>query len=547
TGLFFCLLSGCSAQRPAAETAAAYSEPAAESPVDEEESSTSEPQSFSSDEKLAELGEKPPMVPAPSSSCPRGEIPARHSCEDAELKLSEALALSESPEDRDSALAELEECQEYPLPWLRALRAELGDGTCADVLVEPLFASEEKLTREQHERLLALGWAAWLRRLAVDPPPPPSGRTKAELLAYFQSTLFPWIKEQSLGIQEIATWGSELKGYPKGVVAIEAGMADMRFVEIARRVPIPEEFSGVQEAVDLYYSELDLALEARKARGRDAALVGLGSYLGEGVLKDRRLDEARGLLSRVFGGGRINALDEILFPEPRQLEPETPRERIAAEIPTPYLGVAIDYPAPEPRLVRFSLSRGYPRFFAQAVNQATESGDLRALDAYASFLLGRTYYQGRYFLRAEALLTELLDSSEKENGSGGSSQGAAFEPAELRFLRALSTALMAGPATPVQLIAQGPIYADAAANFAILAAFESSSPLLKGQARFDSAYLREISAPPADALWWQQAAKEYEEAAQLLNGEQAAVARERAKAAAEIGRVIQEESPQASP
>src|SRR5690606_3553830 len=119
-----------------------------------------------------------------------------------------------------------------------------------------------------------------LRRLATTPPSPPAASDKPTLEAYFKDTLFPRITEQSSAIHRLAERGARLGGYARGIVAVEAGMADMRFVEIARAVPIPKEMQSDPEVRDVYYASRDEALEPRKQRGRNAALAGLSELAG---------------------------------------------------------------------------------------------------------------------------------------------------------------------------------------------------------------------------------------------------------------------------
>src|SRR5690606_4508830 len=99
---------------------------------------------------------------------------------------------------------------------------------------------------------------------------------KLMLQQYARGPMQRWVTEQATAIQALGALGSEIGYYGRAVVAVEAGMADMRFIDVVREVPVPEEFRGDAELEEVYYQGLERALEPRKERGRDAALVGLG-------------------------------------------------------------------------------------------------------------------------------------------------------------------------------------------------------------------------------------------------------------------------------
>lgn len=480
--------------------------------------------------------------------------------------LAAALAVNAS-EARDAALALLEPCDSWPRDVLRALRAELAPAECGDELVSERLAPSEDSAEsragapaatgasvEVQETLLALALGARLRRLAVDPPAPPAADDKETLQAYFQETLFPWITEQSSAIHQLAERGARLGGYARGIVAVEAGMADMRFVEIARAVPIPREMREDAELRDTYYASLDEALEPRKRRGRDAALAGLRELAAVGVLEDTRLVAARGLLSRVYGGHRIDALDRLLLPtDPPAAQAAAPSGsaapsgavpsgsaapssavpsgsaaapardahsvQLAAQIPTFYVPWLLPEVETDAELLSGFLRQGLPRSVRLDLGSRTLDERTALLLARGHIELGRTYFAAEHFAQAQKLL-----------------QGRSSD--EARFLAALATALMAGPRDAVELLARGPRFADALGNLEGLDQIADSRGPFAGLARFDATYLRELVAPPEDAAYWEKLAAGYDKAATALSSSEQKEARARAEAARATARAI---------
>jgi hypothetical protein len=413
---------------------------------------------------------------------------------------------------------------------LRALRAELAPPECGDVLVAPLLDEAANLVpaREVSDTLLALGLAGRLRRLAVDPPPPPGDHDKATLQAYFKDTLFPWISRQADAIAELSRAGAALRGYAQGIVAIEAGMADMRFVEITRGVPIPTEMAGDAELRNTYYASLDEALEPRKERGRDAALVGLGQLAQVGVLHAPRLTATRELLSRVYGAHRLDALDALLLPPLPALAPSTTEDAAAlallANTPTYYAQFVVPEASTSTdeavaRRLRAALDQGVSHATQQELMTSPPGDQSARLLARAKLELGRTYFRAEDFAAAERLL---------QQRSGD----------EAVFLEALATALLAGPRNAAELIRRGPRFADALGNLEALDAVAKSKNQWSGAAAFNAAYLRELVAKPGDAAYWQTLEKSYQSAARQLTGSERKEAEARAAAARDTARSI---------
>ncbi len=480
-------------------------------------------------------------VPSAPAACEKGQpLPERRSCSEPRADLASALA--QAADLRDAALSSLESCEQFAAGLIRALRAELGPAECADVTVLPLVGEGidvQGIPEDIRETLTALGLGARLRRLGNDPPAPPPSRGREELETYFRETLFPWISEQAQAIFVMASQGRELSGYARGIVAIESGNADMRFVEIVREAPISKEIADHEEARDVYYATLDEQLEPRKQRGRNAALVGLKEMARMGVRESERVRSARRLLSKVFGGTRVNALDALLVP-PLSPEPaQTDSAGIAARVPTAYTTSLIGPTPLSANLVRAHLQMG----MTQALrNEVTASSDpvSKLLLVRALFESGRTYFRSEDFQAAEALLSTLLDAA-------AASALSADQVSEARLLRALSVALMAGPKDATEVIATGPRFAESLGNFVLLDSLALEKSQTGGRAAFDAAYLRELIAPPGAPDYFRDLAERYRTAARSLSGDEKRIASERAVACDEIARKIARPASSSSP
>lgn len=474
----------------------------------------------------------PAVPPAPDSCTLGGPLPAQAQCTEARPDLAEALA--QEAIERDAALAKLETCVEFPRGVIRALRAELGEAECGDVLVLSVIGADAittDLRGDVRETLVAIALGARLRRLVQDGPEPPHDHSKATLDEYFQTALFPWTSSQAQAIFSMASQGTQLSGYARGIVAVEAGNADMRFVELVRGAPLAKEISEHQEAKDLYYATLDEHLEPRKARGRNAALVGLREMARVGIRKSERVDSARSLLSRVYGGRRVNALDSLLVPNLAAQKVETAAAGIASRVPSSYAGTLVGQTDLSAPLVRAYLQMGMPVSVRTEI-LSTNDVPTRLLLARALFESGRTYFRAEDFQAAQSLLTATLDDATM------SQQLTPTELQDARLLRALSVALVAGPRDAAELIAQGPRFADALGNLAVLDRLAEQTGELGGQALFDAAYLRELIAPTGDPDYWKDLSQRYARAAQQLKGAERRIASERSRACLETEKAL---------
>src|SRR5262249_1396497 len=151
--------------------------------------------------------------------------------------------------------------------------AMLAPTECADVITDPYLNGTSTVTGVAGHSMIALSLAAKLSRTAEQAPSMKDAPDKESVKRFIQAPLRKWMVDESTAIEALSAAGVELSGMARGIVAIEAGMADLRLVDRIRSAPVPSSWDKELKAV--YEAALDEALEPRKARGRDAALVGL--------------------------------------------------------------------------------------------------------------------------------------------------------------------------------------------------------------------------------------------------------------------------------
>jgi len=396
------LLTACGAAGPSAPAKAPETTPApSQAPKAGETAAKS-----SNTNPLAEL---PPGIPEASADCPARTKVARAACAArGDFTVELAKALSSSGVEQDRLLGCLESAPEAPPGLLRALRADLAPRGCGDATVGDGVVSGAP--REIADVLVALGVGARLYRSVREPPLPRPPFDKAAFLKHFKETLSPWIAQQAHAVDVLSQIGPRLSGYAKGIVALEAGLADMRFVAIARAIELPAEMKNDPEIRETYLVALEQALEPRVARGRDAALVGLAELSRQGITKDFRLDEARGLLSQLFAGRRIDALDRLLLPALPALSVDTPALSVAAKLPAFYsLKLDATPSISDPKLLRARLEQGVPP--ALWLGNPAPAPELATLTQHALFKLGQAYFWAEPFARAAAIETPASDGN----------------------------------------------------------------------------------------------------------------------------------------
>lgn len=356
--------------------------------------------------------------------------------------------------------------------WIRVTRAELAPTECADGIVDPLLAPSSSVPGEPGQVAIGLSLAAKLARTATTAPAMKDASDKEKVKRFIQGPLRAWMVEQATAIEALSAPAAELTGVARGLVAIEAGMADLRLVDRIRSAPTPSSWDKELKAI--YEAALDEALEPRKTRGRDAALRGLADFAAEGIVHDARVTRARALLSKLYGGRRIDALDELLLPP--ENEPPSVPERTLARV--------------DPSFVRTTSAR-------------------------ARFEMGRNYWRRVDFVEA-------AHAAAKDKTPDG------------RLLLALSLALSKGPTSAGAMMAAPAPSALGLGNTDALDALAAEPSSVAGMAAFDAAHLRSLSPPDGAAAgpWFADVSARFEKAASLLEDPaQKKRAKERAAAA----------------
>ncbi|HEX3775285.1 MAG TPA: hypothetical protein VHV51_12525 [Polyangiaceae bacterium] len=470
---------------------------------------------------------EPAGVPAPEAFCQSFAAHAAAVCANGAAPR-EALVAALDVSDaalRDDALSCLEQAPEFPPGLVRALRAELAPIGCADALALPFLDPRRPgLDRRIEDTLIALAAAGRLSRVAAQAPALGAPFDKQHFNEFFQSTLKPWIIGQAAAIHDLSALGPSLTPYAKGVLAIEAGLADMRFVSIARAVALPKEMSDDDAVREAYYAALDEALEPRKARGRDAALVGLLELAKEGVLVDPRVERARKLLSEVYSGRRIDALDQLLLPELPPSPDASLEQKLAARLPTFYAGFLLATVSTDAPLLRALLERGLPRSIAQRLNPSQ-------LDDAAKALLVRALIErGRRYLRAEdfASAVELSSALSKPTP-------------EVELYRALGSALKNGPRDASDVLLHGPLLPSGTGQVTELDQLASQKNESAPLAAFDAAYLLSLVPPQNDPKFWEDLSKRFDKAAHALRApEQKKLAKDSSRAAKQTAKALRD-------
>jgi hypothetical protein len=454
----------------------------------------------------------PIAAPPPGEECTPYAAIQQGACGSGNLTELLASALADNGVGRDRKLACLEKSSEAPAGWVRALRAELAPRGCGDVVVGDA-ANGAGAARDLSDTLVALAASAKLYRTVRQPPLPRAPFDKPAFLKHFKEVLIPWISEQARSVDQLSKVGPRLSGYGRGLVALEAGLADLRFVSVARSVELPTEMKSDPEIRETYLVALEQALEPRVTRGRDAALVGLGELSRQGVTHDARVTEARALLSELFAGRRLDALDRLALPALPPLQADSPALEVAAKLPAFYAVKLSASPAMgDAKLLRARLEQGVPpALWLDAKPPATP--ELAVLAQRGLFQLGQLYFWAEPFTRAAAI--------ETPKGNDDAALIGALAKVLARGPRH-AAAMMLGPTTlPAELRETAPV--DALAK---------GKGNVAGMAELDAAYLRALSPPANDPSFWKEQAARYKRAEQKLTDKSAkALAGELAKAA----------------
>lgn len=406
---------------------------------------------------------------------------------------------------RDARLAGLEACPGLPVGLVRVLRAELAPVECADAIAEPVLkAPPANIKKPAYYALLGQALAARLARTATNPPTMSPPFEKKRVLEFLKGPMLVWMGEQAKLIEEIGKMGAELPFYARGVVAVEAGMADMRVVEVVRGAPVPKEIGDDEELRNVYYSSLDQQLDPRKDRGRDAALVGLRDLAVVGVIKSDRVDKARTLLSKLYGGRRIDALDALLVPPLPAAPAGAVEERLGAKLPTFVAGFLLDpKAATKAGTLRALIDRGVPVQHRAALVDPALPPDVKVLSARASMELGRLYWRASDFDQVIALLSKASPEGQR--------------PEDVSLLLATAIALGNGPEDAAEMMRKAPLQNAGVGQVAALDSIVKGRGQYAGMAAYNGALILQVSAPQgAKAAYWKDVAERFQNAASML-------------------------------
>jgi hypothetical protein len=427
-----------------------------------------------------------------------------------------------APDKLDAKLAGLESCAGLPAGVARALRAEMAPLECGDALVESMVkAPPAGIDGAVYGTLRGLATAARIARTGTTPPKLAAPFERKKVAEFVAGPMKEWMSAQAFAIEALSKEGLKLSSYARGIAAIEAGMAELRIVEAVRGVPLPAEFAKDAELANVYYAQLDQDLDPRKDRGRDATLVGLRDLAQAGVLHDARIDRARSLLARLYGGRRIDALDALLIPPLGKAQPANVQERLAMKLPTFYAGLLVPRDAAKnPAVLRSLIERGVPLVHRIALRDGELSPEVRRLYARARLEFGRTHLRALDFDQAAALLEGLPEAERTD---------------EDKLMRALVEALRNGPEDAAVMVRNAPVPMLGMGDVKALDTFLNALPKgpLAAMAAFDAALIRHITAPiGADAAYFRDVASRYRNAASLLaDANHRKLAEERAKSA----------------
>jgi hypothetical protein len=472
--------------------------------------------------KASGLGALPRGVPAAPEACAAYQAAPPASCAGGDFTERLATALAASDAARDQLLRCLESAPEAPAGLIRALRADLAPRGCGDVVVGE-SASVPGAARDVADALVALGVGARLYRSMRDAPLPQPPFSKQQFLEHFKKVLSPWLADQAHAIESMSKLGPRLSGYAKAVVALEAGLADMRFVNVARAIELPAEMKGDAEVRETYLVALEHALELRVTRGRDAALVGLGELSRLGITNDPRLKDARQLLSELYAGRRIDALDKLQLPPLAPPDTSSAALKVAATLPAFYAQKLDAAPKLEdPKLLRARLEQGVPPAVWLASAQAPPAPELLSLSQRALFQLGQTYFWAESFARAAAL-PPLHDSGSE-------------------LIAAMAKVLSRGPRNAAAMMLGPPTLPAELRDTSALDALANRKTPDAGRAEFDAAYVRSLAPPANDPAFWKDQAARYQKAEKKLEGKAAkSAAAELAKAAQDTERELRKQ------
>ena len=207
------------------------------------------------------------------------------------------------------------------------------------------------------------------------------------MLEFIRGPMRSWFETQAGAIEDIARAAAELPYYAKGIAAIEAGVADLRLVEVARNAPIPDEFAKDEELRNTYYASLDQWLDPARTVAETRPSSASRSSRSS-LLHDERLDRAGLLVAYVRGATHRRSRCAAASAAPPGA-PICARGAPRGSPPTLYAGLLLDEAAAtRPATLRQLLNHGLPLPQRIAMRTLPTSPEVRELYARGSLSLG---------------------------------------------------------------------------------------------------------------------------------------------------------------
>lgn len=203
----------------------------------------------------------------------------------------------------------------------------------------------------------------------------------------------------------------------------------------------------------------------------------MGDLARAGIAVDGRLIRARMLLSKLYGGRRIDALDALLLPAWSLSAASPVGSNAASNVPTFWIDMADPARAAEERFLAYGVTRA----MRTRVHKLPEGSDdeLRSAYARARFELGRVSWRR-------------VDFVEAAHAAKGSAK-----PSD-RLVLAVSLALARGPSGAAEMMrVETPAQLTLRHTEALDSLVAEGGPLA-GMAAFDAAHLRALAPPQGD-------------------------------------------------
>ena len=399
------------------------------------------------------------------------------------------------------ALLALEQCSGLPA----GARARAAGRPCAAERapmcssIRCSRAAPPGLRLDVRDRCEGLSLSGELARLVKHPPALTEPLDKPRFLEFFRKSLAPWIIAQAAAIHQLASKGVRLGGYGKGIAAIEAGLADMRFVEVVREVPLPDELASDEELKNVYYaSARSGARPAKESRPRRGA--------GRSARARRRRRAARrARRARARSCFRSFMLDAASTRSTALLLPPLPPPRLSHASSAAWRRAC-------PRSMRASSlpikSLRIPRFCARCSSAACRarcapgstpaSSRARGGELYARGLveLGQRYWRSEDFERARACSSAIRRVPKARSEAA-------------RLVSGLAEALRGGPQDAAEMMLRGPFLPEGVGDVSELDALAKTAGPIAGMAAYDAAFILQLVPPraPTPAFWKDVAAR----------------------------------------